>query len=124
MTATCWWAFTYIRQGFIPQMYGSIRVCCAAATQLDNHGEKGIMWGDCTLNLYFLSNSVLQFHISEGYIVGQANISGYAVGVGDKFRHAGFSNDEVGPIRHAELYAGHPAAKSESPSDEAKKKID
>ncbi|KAF2471018.1 uncharacterized protein BDR25DRAFT_223902 [Lindgomyces ingoldianus] len=36
MTATCWWAFTYKREGFIPQMFGSIRTLCAATTQLDD----------------------------------------------------------------------------------------
>ena len=47
MTGTCYWAFSYTREGFIPQMYGSIRVCCAATTELDDYTEKGIQWGDC-----------------------------------------------------------------------------
>lgn len=51
MTATCWWAFTYTREGFIPQMYGSIRVCCAATTELVHYTEKGIQWGDCESDL-------------------------------------------------------------------------
>ena len=46
MTAVCWWAFTYKRQGFIPQMFGSIRVLCAATTQLDDFPSHGIKWGD------------------------------------------------------------------------------
>ncbi|KAL9111596.1 MAG: hypothetical protein Q9187_007910 [Circinaria calcarea] len=46
MTAICWWAFTYKREGFMPQMYGSIRACCAATTELDHFTEKGIQWGD------------------------------------------------------------------------------
>ena len=47
MTGTCYWAFSYTREGFIPQMYGSIRVCCAATTELSDYTEKGIQWGDC-----------------------------------------------------------------------------
>ena len=46
MTYACWWAFTYTREGFIPQMYGSIRVCSAATTSLNEFGEGGVMWGD------------------------------------------------------------------------------
>lgn len=46
MTGACWWAFTYKREGFIPQMYGSIRVLCAATTQLDDFPSNGIQWGD------------------------------------------------------------------------------
>ncbi|OCL07708.1 hypothetical protein AOQ84DRAFT_294579 [Glonium stellatum] len=36
MTGGCWWAFTYKREGFMPQMFGSIRACCAATTNLDD----------------------------------------------------------------------------------------
>ncbi|ORY16526.1 hypothetical protein BCR34DRAFT_476053 [Clohesyomyces aquaticus] len=36
MTAMCWWAYTYKREGFIPQMFGSIRTLCSATTQLDD----------------------------------------------------------------------------------------
>jgi hypothetical protein len=46
MTGVCWWAFTYKREGFIPQMFGSIRVLCAATTQLDDFPSNGIQWGD------------------------------------------------------------------------------
>lgn len=46
MTAICWWAFTYTREGFIPQMYGSIRTLCAATTQLDDFPSNGVQWGD------------------------------------------------------------------------------
>jgi hypothetical protein len=46
MTSVCWWAFTYKREGFIPQMFGSIRVLCAATTQLDDFPSNGIRWGD------------------------------------------------------------------------------
>ncbi|MCJ1267875.1 hypothetical protein MMC22_007761 [Lobaria immixta] len=46
MTATCWWAFTYKREGFMPQMYGSIRACCAATTELRSFPREGIQWGD------------------------------------------------------------------------------
>lgn len=74
MTVVCWWAFTYTREGFIPQMYGSIRACCASTTELDDFSADGILWGD--------------------------------LGMGEKFRHAGFSSDEPGPIVPAELYCG------------------
>lgn len=46
MTAVCWWAFTYKREGFIPQMYGSVRVLMASTTQLDDFPENGVQWGD------------------------------------------------------------------------------
>lgn len=46
MTAVCWWAFTYQREGFIPQMFGSMRVLCASTTQLDDFPSNGIRWGD------------------------------------------------------------------------------
>ncbi|PVI06681.1 hypothetical protein DM02DRAFT_649430 [Periconia macrospinosa] len=46
MTGVCRWAFTYRREGFIPQMFGSIRVLCAATTQLDDFPADGIKWGD------------------------------------------------------------------------------
>ncbi|KAL8726373.1 MAG: hypothetical protein Q9166_006780 [cf. Caloplaca sp. 2 TL-2023] len=73
-TGICWWAFTYSREGFMPQMYGSIRACCAATTQLKSFPKAGIQWGD--------------------------------LGEGKKFRHAGFSADEVDEIIPAELYCG------------------
>ncbi|MCJ1393672.1 hypothetical protein MMC18_006548 [Xylographa bjoerkii] len=79
MTGVCWWAFTYRREGFIPQMYGSMRVCCSATTELDSFGKEGVMWGDLTApDLY-----------------------------DPKFRHAGLSSGIVGPIVPAELYCGH-----------------
>ncbi|KAI9816742.1 MAG: hypothetical protein M1827_001387 [Pycnora praestabilis] len=46
MTGICWWAFTYRREGFIPQMYGSLRACCASTTELDEFRSQGIQWGD------------------------------------------------------------------------------
>ncbi|CZR53379.1 uncharacterized protein PAC_03257 [Phialocephala subalpina] len=46
MTVVCWWAFTYRREGFIPQMYGSIRACCASTTELTDFSREGIIWGD------------------------------------------------------------------------------
>ncbi|KAF1851392.1 uncharacterized protein K460DRAFT_362139 [Cucurbitaria berberidis CBS 394.84] len=46
MTGVCWWAYTYRREGFIPQMYGSIRTLCAATTQLDDFPSNGVQWGD------------------------------------------------------------------------------
>ncbi|KAI4187150.1 MAG: hypothetical protein LQ346_005543 [Caloplaca aetnensis] len=80
-TGICWWAFTYSRQGFMPQMYGSIRACCAATTELKHFPRTGIQWGD--------------------------------LGEGKKFRHAGFSSDEVGEIIPAELYCGKGSDKIE-----------
>ena len=46
MTGVCWWAFTYTREGFMPTMYGSIRACCAATTELEGFSPQGIQWGD------------------------------------------------------------------------------
>jgi hypothetical protein len=46
MTGVCWWAFTYKREGFVPQMFGSIRVLMAATSQLDDFPENGLQWGD------------------------------------------------------------------------------
>lgn len=46
MTGICGWAFTYKREGFMPTMYGSIRVIMAATTQLDDFPDNGIQWGD------------------------------------------------------------------------------
>ncbi|KAL8737362.1 MAG: hypothetical protein Q9181_001737 [Wetmoreana brouardii] len=83
-TGICWWAFTYSREGFMPQMYGSIRACCAATTQLTSFPRAGIQWGD--------------------------------LGEGKKFRHAGFSAEEVGEIHPAELYCGN-----DSEEDDLKK---
>ncbi|TVY83717.1 hypothetical protein LSUE1_G002566 [Lachnellula suecica] len=74
MTSVCWWAFTYTREGFIPQMYGSIRACCAATSELGDFAQEGIQWGD--------------------------------LGMGEQFRHAGFSSDEPAKIIPAELYCG------------------
>jgi len=74
MTVVCWWAFTYTREGFIPQMYGSIRTCCASTTELTDFSHDGILWGD--------------------------------LGMGEKFRHAGFTSDEPANIVPAELYCG------------------
>jgi hypothetical protein len=46
MTGVCWWAFTYKREGFIPQMFGSIRVLMASTSQLDDFPDNGVQWGD------------------------------------------------------------------------------
>lgn len=46
MTGVCWWAFTYKREGFMPQMFGSIRVLCASTTVLDDFPSNGVRWGD------------------------------------------------------------------------------
>jgi hypothetical protein len=90
MTVICWWAFTYTREGFIPQMYGSIRACCAATTELTDFGQQGIIWGDRK------SSS------SSGLI----SLTKMLVGMGEKFRHAGFTSDEPAEIIPAELYCG------------------
>ena len=45
-TGICWWAFTYSREGFMPQMYGSIRACCSATSDLKSFPKEGIQWGD------------------------------------------------------------------------------
>jgi hypothetical protein len=46
MTGVCCWAFTYRREGFIPQMFGSIRVLMAFTTQLDDFPDNRVQWGD------------------------------------------------------------------------------
>ncbi|KAF1998652.1 hypothetical protein P154DRAFT_438786 [Amniculicola lignicola CBS 123094] len=53
MTSACWWAYTYKREGFIPQMFGSIRTLCAATSQLDDFPSSGVMWGDLGLGKQF-----------------------------------------------------------------------
>lgn len=53
MTGVCWWAFTYKREGFIPQMFGSIRTLCSATTQLDDFPSIGIQWGDLGMGRHF-----------------------------------------------------------------------
>ncbi|MCJ1478825.1 hypothetical protein MMC13_007509 [Lambiella insularis] len=78
MTSICWWAFTYRREGFIPQMYGSMRACGSATTELDSFSREGIMWGDLTAP---------DLHDA-------------------RFRHAGLSSGIVGPVIPAELYCG------------------
>jgi hypothetical protein len=76
MTVVCWWAFTYKREGFIPQMFGSIRVIMAATSVLDDFPDNGIQWGDLGLP------------------------------EGKQFRHAGLSAEDVMKIVPNELYAG------------------
>lgn len=56
-TVICWWAFTYKMEGFIPQMYGSIRACCASTSELEDFGRDGIQWGDCN-SPYLLFSSL------------------------------------------------------------------
>lgn len=78
MTGVCWWAFTYTREGFIPQMYGSVRACCASTSELTGAdfgmNKKGIKWGD--------------------------------LGKGERFRHAGLTGGKPGNIRPGEIYCG------------------
>lgn len=46
----CWVALSYRRNGFIPSMFGSARVLCAAAGELNDIPEDGyVKWGDCKL---------------------------------------------------------------------------
>ncbi|KAF8248073.1 hypothetical protein K440DRAFT_680348 [Wilcoxina mikolae CBS 423.85] len=47
MTWGCWWAFFYTREGFIPTMYGSVRVMCSSTVGLKDIRRRGIIWGDC-----------------------------------------------------------------------------
>ncbi|KKY28334.1 hypothetical protein UCDDS831_g00304 [Diplodia seriata] len=75
MTCACWWAYTYKREGFIPQMFGSIRTLCASTSNLSDFPTKGIHWGDLGTN-------------ETG-----------------PWRHAGLSEGEVGEIVPNELYA-------------------
>jgi hypothetical protein len=35
------------REGFIPTMYGSLRVIWASTATLEEIGERGVKWGDC-----------------------------------------------------------------------------
>ncbi len=71
-------------------MYGSIRTLCASSTELTDFGLHGILWGD---RMYSprLWEQVLKFAV---------------VGMGETFRHAGFSNDEPQSIIPGELYCG------------------
>ncbi|KAL3422988.1 hypothetical protein PVAG01_04735 [Phlyctema vagabunda] len=73
MTSVCWWAFSYKREGFMPQMYGSIRVCCASTTNLTSFNTDGISWGD--------------------------------LGMGEKFRHSGFTSSDPDKIVPGKLYS-------------------
>ena len=53
MTGGCWWAFGYRREGVIPQMFGSVRVLCAATTCLDDFPVAGVQWGDLGMGKQF-----------------------------------------------------------------------
>ena len=93
MTSACYWAFTYKREGFMPQFYGSMRICLASTTSLHELSEKGVLWGDITRN-------------PEA-----------------KFRHAGFSaGEDVGDIVPAELYAFSGGGDDEEESETRKEK--
>lgn len=70
-------------------MYGSIRACCASTSELTDFGHGGILWGDRTYFYPFRECSLTT-----------------VVGMGEKFRHAGFSSDEPQQIIPAELYCG------------------
>ena len=74
-------------------MYGSIRTCCAAASELNGFTKEGIKWGDRTYLCHFPKLLLTTI-----------------VGMGRKFRHAGFSSDEVGKVVPAELYCGRDAS--------------
>ena len=89
MCASCWWAFAYRREGFIPQMYGSIRACCSATAQLDDFPKEGVQWGDREW-FFSLFRRMLMF--------------GHAVGDNGRFRQAGFSARHVENIVPGEIY--------------------
>ncbi|KAE9962262.1 hypothetical protein BLS_000582 [Venturia inaequalis] len=76
MTSICWYAFSFSRQGYMPQMYGSIRVLCASTTEMTSKSfpSEGIMWGD--------------------------------LGETKKYRHAGFTAALPGKVMPGELYCG------------------
>ncbi|RDI78228.1 hypothetical protein Vi05172_g11687 [Venturia inaequalis] len=76
MTSICWYAFSYSRQGYMPQMYGSIRVLCASTTEMTSKSfpSEGIMWGD--------------------------------LGETKKYRHAGFTAALPDQVMPGELYCG------------------
>ena len=80
-------------------MYGSMRACCSATTELDSFGREGIMWGDRKslpgLDTCYLC-SALTFHLVTAPDLHDA-----------RFRHAGLSSGIVGRIVPAELYCGH-----------------
>lgn len=97
MTGLCWWAFTYRREGFIPQMYGSMRACCAATSELEDFPKEGIQWGDRKPP----KSALFKICFADTYKVGE----------GEKFRHAGFSASGVGKIVPAELYCGRETIK-------------
>ncbi|KAL1383772.1 hypothetical protein HDK64DRAFT_341102 [Phyllosticta capitalensis] len=80
MTVGCWWAFTYSREGYIPQMFGSIRAVCSAVSELTDFPVGGIMWGDLTGK-------------------PPADMKG-------AWRHAGLSAGPVDTVIPNELYAG------------------
>ena len=95
MTSVCWWAFTYSREGYMPQMYGSIRVICASTGSLKWFPAEGIQWGDC---------KSLQ---SRCYREHEADCR--TVGMGLRFRRAGFSADPVAAAVPGELYCSNNA---------------
>ena len=47
MTVLCWRLYFTTREGFIPSMYGSVRVIWASTVMLEEIGERGVKWGDC-----------------------------------------------------------------------------
>jgi hypothetical protein len=76
----CWWAFTYKREGFIPQMFGSVRVLMASTTVLDDFPDNGVQWGD----------------LGEGKKFRHAGLSGEDVGmIVPNELYAGVEDDEV-----------------------------
>lgn len=94
MTSVCWWAFTYSREGYMPQFYGSIRVICASTGSLRWFPSEGIQWGDRESN--FRINAVLPTNVR-------------LVGMGLRFRRAGFSADPVAATVPGELYCSNTA---------------
>ena len=93
MTSVCWWAFTSSREGYMPQMYGSIRVICASTGSLKWFPADGIQWGD---------RECLTHPRHSQY---EANDE--PVGMGLRFRRAGFSADPVAAAVPGELYCSN-----------------
>ena len=88
----------------MPQMFGSIRTCCAASTELEDFPEEGIQWGDREyIPLHSRASTA-----SHSFTL---HTDPFIVGEGDKFRHAGFSASKVGPIVPGELYCGRQSQK-------------
>lgn len=95
MTAGCWWAFIYRREGFIPQMFGSIRTLCAATSNLHEFPAEGIHWGDYKFSRPSYMHNSADSDFSK--VTKEVSAKGWL--------HAGLSAGAVGNITPNELYA-------------------